>query len=89
MLRITGRTDEAIAAFKAYGERSPSFGLSDLVIAYQEADQPEEARRAAEELLAARPDFTIDSWLNTQFRSDTARLEADISALRTAGLPEN
>ena len=58
------------------------------MIAYQETGQPEEARRTAEQFLAARPNFTIAAWLKTQFiRRDTARVEADAAALRAAGLP--
>ena len=41
------------------------------------------------ELRSIRKDFTIDSWANTQFRADTAGLDADIEALRAAGLPMN
>ena len=41
----------------------------------------------AEQLLSIRRDFTIAAWANTQFRADTAGLEADIAALRAAGLP--
>ena len=85
--RLCGRFDEAIAAFQAYSARSPGFGLTDLVIAYHQHGRPDEARRTARELLAARPKFTLGSWLDTQFRSDTARLEADAAALRDAGLP--
>ena len=33
------------------------------------------------------PTFTIDAWANTQFRVDAERLDADIEALRVAGLP--
>ncbi len=43
--------------------------------------------RYAVELLSIRKDFTIDSWAKTQIRADTAGLEADIEALRAAGLP--
>ena len=76
--RLSGRTEKAIAAFNAYHARSPGFGLTDIVIAYQETGQPEEARRTAEQLMAARPNFTIGGWLKTQFiRRDTARVEAD------------
>jgi adenylate cyclase len=86
--RLTGKIEEAITAFKAFDARNPGSGLTDLAIAYQENGQPDEARRTAERLLAARRDFTIGSWLKTQFRRDTARLEADIAALRATGLPE-
>jgi len=86
--RLTGKIEEAITAFKAYDARNPGSGLTDLVIAYQEKGQPDEAKRTAERLFAARRDFTIASWLKTQFRRDAARLEADIAALRAAGLPE-
>jgi adenylate cyclase len=86
--RFTGKIEDAINAFKAYDARNPGSGLTDLVIAYQENGQPNEAKRTAERLLAARRDFTIASWLRTQFRRDAARLEADVAALRATGLPE-
>jgi adenylate cyclase len=86
--RLAGRTDEAIAAFEAYHARNPGFGLTDVVIAYQEKGQPEEAKRTAARLMAARPEFTIAGWRKTQFiRRDAARVEADAAALRAAGLP--
>jgi adenylate cyclase len=85
--RLSGRTEQAIAAFKAYHARSPGFGLTYIVIAYQETGQSEQARRTAEHLLAARPNFTIAAWLKTQFiRRDAARVETDTAALRAAGL---
>jgi hypothetical protein len=85
--RLSGRTEEAIAAFKGYHTRSPGFGLVDLVIAYQQADRRDDARRTAEELLTARRDFTIAAWASTQFRRDAKRLAADLAALRAVGLP--
>ena len=86
--RLSGRTEQAIEAFQAYHARNPGFGLTDIVIAYQQTGRPEEARRAAEQLLAARPNFTVAAWLKTQFsRRDTAQVEADAAALRAAGLP--
>jgi adenylate cyclase len=86
---LSGRITDAIAAFKEYDARSPGlgFGLVDLVIIYQQNGRPDEAKRTAERLLAARPGFTIASWRKTQFRRDKARLEADRDALRAAGLP--
>ena len=85
--RLSGRTEEAITAFMAYNARHSGFGLADLVIVYQQTDRPELARRTAEQLLSIRRDFTVASWINTQFRADTAQFEADIAALSAAGLP--
>ena len=86
--RQAGRTDHAIATFEAYHARNPGFELTDVVIAYQEKSQPEEAKRTAARLMAARPEFTIAGWRKTQFiRRDAARVEADAAALRAAGLP--
>jgi adenylate cyclase len=86
--RLSGRPEQAIAAFQAYHARNPGFGLTDIVIIYQQTDQPEKARRTAEQLLVARPNFTIAAWLETQFsRRDVAQVKADTVALRAAGLP--
>lgn len=84
---LSGRIEEAIVAFKAYGARSPGFGLVDLVIIYQRNGRPDDARETAMKLLAARPGFTVASWRKTQFRRDKGRLEAEIGALLAAGLP--
>ena len=87
--RLAGRIEDAIAVFKAYHARNPGFGLSDLVIVYQQTDRPAEAKRTAEQLLSIRRNFTIAAWAKTQFRADAAGIEADITALRAAGLPIN
>jgi len=87
--RLSGRIEEAIAAFRAYHARSPGFGLVDLVTVYQQTGRPEEAKQAAEQLLSIRRNFTIANWAKTQFRADEAGLEADVAALRAAGLPMN
>jgi adenylate cyclase len=85
--RLTGRYDQAIAAFREYARLSPGFGLADLVIAYQQKGDPEQARQAAQELIAAKPDFTIASWEKTQQnRSDAAQVQTEAAALRAAGL---
>jgi len=85
--RLTGRFQEAIAAFKAYDARSPGFGLADLVIAYQQTNRPDLARQTAERFLTLRPTFTIASWLKIQFRRDKILLETEAAALTAAGLP--
>jgi hypothetical protein len=38
--------------------------------------------------MAARPNFTVSSWVATQFRSDADQMESDLASLRAAGLPE-
>ncbi len=85
--RLTGRFEEAIAAFKAFDQRSAGFGLTDLVIAYQQTSRPELARQTAERLLSLRPTFTMEGWRNTQFRSNEALVQSEMAALREAGLP--
>jgi adenylate cyclase len=86
--RVAGRTDEAMAAFRSYHERSPGFGLADIVMIQEQAGRLEEARRTAMQLIAARPAFTVNYWLRTQFRVDTGQMEADLASLRAAGVPE-
>jgi adenylate cyclase len=86
--RLAGRLDEAIAAFKEYGRRSPGFGLADLVIAYQQKGDPEQARRSAQALIAAKPDFNVAGWAKTQQnRSDAEQVKVEMAALQAAGLP--
>jgi adenylate cyclase len=86
--RLAGRYEEAIAAYEAYHKRSPGRGVTDLVILYQQLGQPDKAKVWVTQLLLAEPKFTVSSWADTQFRKDTARLEAERAALRAAGLPD-
>lgn len=86
--RLVGRNDEAMAAFLAYHARSPGFGLADIVMLQAQSGQLEAARKIAAELVVARPDFTVSSWLRTQFRSDAEQMAADLASLRAAGVPE-
>jgi adenylate cyclase len=87
--RLAGQVAESISAFKAYDARVPGsgYGLTDLIILYQQNGRPEEAKRNVERLLVARPGFTTASWLKTQVMRDAVRLEADAAALRAAGVP--
>jgi tetratricopeptide (TPR) repeat protein len=86
--RLAGRTDEAIAALETFDARLPENGVRDLVIAYERAGRHSEALDAAARLLATQPRFTIGAWIDTQFRSDSAEFDADVAALRAAGLPD-
>lgn len=86
--RLSGRSDEAIVAFRAYHARNPGFGLADIVMIQEQSGRLEEARQTAIELLVARPSFTVMSWRRTQFRVDTVQVAADMASLRAAGVPE-
>lgn len=86
--RLAGRADDATAAFLGFHARSPGFGLADIVMIEEQAGRLEEARETAAQLMAERPDFTVSSWLRTQFRIDADQLAADTASLRAAGVPE-
>ena len=88
-LRVAGKVEDAIAAFRAFDGRMPGqgFGLADLVIVYQGSGRTEEAVDAARRLMAARPGFTVDGWLKTQIMRDEERLASDAAALAAAGVP--
>jgi tetratricopeptide (TPR) repeat protein len=86
--RLAGRADKAIRCFEDSHARAPGFGLVDLVLIHQQASRTDEAKRRAADLLAVRRDFTIAGWARTQFRADAQGLEADLEALRAAGLPQ-
>jgi tetratricopeptide (TPR) repeat protein len=86
--RLVGRTEEAVAAFRAYHARSSGYGLADIVMIQEQAGHLEEARETAAQLVAARPGFTVASWVRTQFRVDTEQMAADMVSLRAVGVPE-
>jgi adenylate cyclase len=88
-LRLAGRTEEALAAFRAYHARSPGFGLADIVMLQEQAGLLDEAHETAAELAVLRPTFTVASWLRTQFRVDTEQMAYDLASLRAAGVREN
>jgi len=86
--RLAGRHDEAIVALRAYHVRLPGYGLGDIAMIQDQSGRLEEARETAAQLIAARPTFTVQSWLRTQFRADTKQMAADMASLRAAGVPE-
>ncbi|MGH7124089.1 MAG: tetratricopeptide repeat protein, partial [Stellaceae bacterium] len=88
VLRLAGRPEDAIEAFRAYHAASPGFGLLDIAMIEAQLGRIEAARETARELLAARPHVTISGWARMQFRRDTEQMAADLAALRAAGVPE-
>ena len=86
--RLAGRVADAIAAFKAYHARHPGFGL------HRPGDHLSAARPAgrggangAATVVPAPGFHHCLMGRAPSFSADTARLEADIAALRAAGLP--
>ncbi|MEO5699369.1 MAG: adenylate/guanylate cyclase domain-containing protein [Casimicrobiaceae bacterium] len=86
--RLASRFEDAIAAFRTYGERSPGAGLVDLVLCHQQMGRPDDAAADARRVLAANPHFTVANWRKTQVRRDGAQLDAEVAWLAAAGLPE-
>lgn len=89
--RLTGRTEEAIDAFRTILARSPKdilHGRVRLVVTLMEAGQPKEARKEAEEILRINPRFTVDRYISSRLYRDPAIIEDMRSALLRAGLPE-
>jgi adenylate cyclase len=87
--RLVGRSEEAAALFRSFHARSPGYGLADIVMIEEQAGRLDDARATAAQLVAARPDFTVTSWLRTQFRVDAGQMQADTASLRAAGVPEH
>jgi len=87
-LRLTGQYEEAISAFRDYGNRQSGFGHIDLAIIYVELNNIDSAIIEAEEILRHRPEFSVKKWAETQMYRTDERLQKDLDALRRAGLPE-
>jgi len=88
-LRLAGRSEEAIAAFHEYHSRNPGYGLADIVMIQEQAGDKAHARETAKQLIAARPTFTVASFLRTQVRRDIDQLAVDVASLRATGVPES
>lgn len=86
--RYAGRYEDAISILLDYNRRSRGFGLVDIVLTYADMGDTEKATAYADDLIDARPEFTVANWAMTQNCADPARLERDIASLRAAGLPE-
>jgi adenylate cyclase len=85
--RYAGRYDEALAVLSDYKDRSTGFGLVDMVLTCADMGDMESARTHGVNLLAARPEFTVDNWALTQNCLDPDRLARDRASLVGAGLP--
>jgi adenylate cyclase len=86
---FTDRYEEALGYAARAVQVNPGMDVSHalLVVSLIKLGRPEEAREAAERLMALFPAFRIARRRRAGFR-DTARFEVYLSALRGAGLPD-
>ena len=86
--RLMGRYEEAIAAFKAYIDRSPNSKTTRVALAATliALGRKEEASVVAAEILKVAPQFSLELWGKSQFYKDPKELDRLIDLARKAGL---
>jgi adenylate cyclase len=85
---LTGRYEEAIAAYKTVVKIDPDYRDSHVGLAatYAILGREEEARTEVAEILRIEPSFSIKNY--EKFMFFQVGLEVEIEGLRKAGLPE-
>ncbi len=89
-LRLLGRFDEAVKAYRAVISKTPAH-LSPrigLTVCYAEMGRKADAQESARKLLELVPKFSIERYIHTPGYKDRALNEHTAEALREAGLPE-
>ncbi len=84
------RYQEAVPVIQRIISQRPDWvmALALLVITYQGLGQPDEARRAVEQILAISPKFDAARWVRCIFYPDRADVQNLIRMLCDAGLPD-
>jgi adenylate cyclase len=87
-LRITGRYEEAVSAYKKALQRSPDNLLAHVFLAttYIMMGREKEARAEAAEVLRINPKFSVDYFAKALAYKDQEVPNKIIDALRKAGL---
>ena len=94
-LEMVGRYEEALQAWEELlkraleGEFPPIWVHERLAINYARLDQMEKARAHATDMLAIKPDYTVDFFRKTTPYKDRAYLDSLVDLLIKAGLPEH
>ena len=85
---LMGRHEEAIATCKKAIRKAPNDMLSHIVLtgAYSRADQMEEAKLAAAEILRINPKFSLELYAQRLSNKNQADKDRQIDDLRRAGL---
>ena len=86
--RLTSQYDEAIEALKKCRELNPEDirSYTELVIAYSQLGQMEEAKAMVSEILKKNPKFSLKRYAKSRFYKDPEQIELELDALRKAGL---
>ena len=86
--RMTGKYDEAIAAYKKSLERSANNILTHvgLTATYSLSDRDDEARAQAKEVLRVQPKFSVNLYVKKLPFKDKSETQRLIDALTKAGL---
>jgi pentatricopeptide repeat protein len=86
--RLTSQYDEAIEALKKCRELNPEDirSYTELVIAYSQLGQMEEAKEMVSEILKKNPKFSLKRYAKSRFYKDPEQIELELDALRKAGL---
>jgi adenylate cyclase len=87
-LRITGRFEEAISAYKKALQRAPDNIMAHvgLLVTYSMTGREKEARAEAAEVLRINPKFSLDFWAKTSLIKEQSERDKIFNALRKAGL---
>ena len=87
-LRMTGRFEEAVSAFKKALQRAPHHLVSHtgLGATYSLMGREREARAEVEEILRINPKFSLDHFKKTSPYKDPSETDKIADALRKAGL---
>ena len=88
-LRMAGRFEEAVSAYKKALQRVPDYIGAHIGLAatYSMMGQEKEARAEAEEVLRINPKFSLDYYAKTSLTfKDQSEIDKVVNALRKAGL---
>jgi adenylate cyclase len=87
-LRMTGRFEEAVSAYKKALQIAPNNFTAHiwLTCTYSMMGRESEARAEAAEVLRINPEFSVDSWAKRSLYKDQSETDKLVNALRKAGL---
>ena len=87
-LRMTGRFEEAVSAYKKAIQRAPNNLWSHILLTatYSMMDREKEAQAEAAEVLRINPKFSLDFFAKTTPLKDRSETDKVVNALRKAGL---